>query len=161
MLRGDGFEFRGFLFLFLFSFKSPGGPAQGDDGVRGCHWRVLWSIFLVWTARLDMSFLFFSFLSIHKTVTLIWPKRIGDDLLFSECVTKRVFWMVRLFFLSLENLIDWDSLSEYQFEAPVDCDSVVVYSELRCAKTMWLWSLLYLKVEDKTSESVTAAPQAR
>jgi hypothetical protein len=36
VLRGDGFELRGFLSLSLFSFIFPGDSARDDDDARGC-----------------------------------------------------------------------------------------------------------------------------
>jgi hypothetical protein len=44
-----------------------------------------------------------------------------------------------LHFSFLDNLIGWDSFPEYQFETPVECDSVIVYRQPRCTKVMWSW----------------------
>jgi hypothetical protein len=67
VLRGDGFELRGFLSLSFFSFTFPGDPARDDEDVRDCDWRVPLLISLVWTARLNISFLFFGPLSFQST----------------------------------------------------------------------------------------------
>jgi hypothetical protein len=109
------------------------------------------------------SFLFFSFLPIHKTVTLIWPKRAATAFLSRSPLPKACLRGFDFFFSSF-SFLQGISQGETAF-LNTNLKPPLIATVSSCTPTAMYEDdvvvSLYLEVEDKTSESDTAAPRAR